>query len=291
MGMGPGYGASDDGHGRSGFRHRWRGDLTKDENDARIRERFARLDRNSDGVIDASEVEASINERMNERRGRLGDRMSARFIQRYDTNNDGKVSREEFNDAVRKRFAEMDLNNDGRITDDDLPPMMRGRDALKASAGGFGGRGGRSMSFLRGADANNDGVITLDEALAQAGKTFAQLDRNKDNVVDQADADAMRKEMVDYRVKQFMHRYGADNTGKVTREQFSKVAGERFAMRDLNNDGRITRDEMPGRGGWGGRGHRGDGDRGGEGRGPGMGMGPGAPNPAGPGNAPAPGKN
>jgi len=242
-----------------GMRHGfWGGGrtLTKDDYDARTRERFARIDKNSDGVLDAAEIEAGLTERMG-RRGEMFERMAKARMARMDENRDGKVTKEEFLGRVRKMFAEMDLDNDGRITDDDLPPMMRGRGVLSGNqeGGGFGrGRGGLLGGMLRSADANKDGIITLDEALAAGEKEFARLDRNRDGGVDKADGDATRKEMTDYGVKRFIHHYGADKDGKVTREQFNKKAAERFAMMDLDNDGKITRQEMPG-GMMRGRGH------------------------------------
>ena len=289
--------------GRGGMMQRWRGTSAAD-NDTRTRENFARLDRNSDGVIDAAELETAFAERMSRRHGRMGRKgggdgagMGERMLRRFDQNRDGKVTREEFNATVAKRFAEADLNNDGRIGDDDLPPTMRGRNVLGEGGGMGRGRGGPMMGFVRGADANKDGVITLDEAQAQAGKMFAQFDRTKDNAVDQADFEALKKEMTDYRVKRFSHRYGSDKDGKVTREQFDKVAKERFAQLDFNNDGRVTRDEMPGggRGHWGHRGHGGDeGHDGRRGRGPMMeqdgGPDAGGPGQGGPG-AGGPGRN
>jgi Ca2+-binding EF-hand superfamily protein len=262
--------------------------ITGDEFDARTRERFARLDKNSDGFIDAAEIEAGMAGRRAAFGGRMGGgQMGERMIRMFDENRDGKVTKEEFDAYVKNRFAEADLNNDGRISDDDLPPMMRGRNVLSGESGPMMGRGGMHggmmMGFLRGADANKDGVITLEEALAHAGKSFAQFDKNKDNAVDKADFEAMSKEMADYQVKRFIHRYGADKDGKVSREQFTKQAKERFARADANGDGTLTRDELPGRGRWGGGHHGGHhgGDRGGwHGRGGpdggGM-MGPGGP--------------
>lgn len=237
---------------RRGWRG-WNRSLTQDEYDARTRERFARVDKNGDNVIDAAEVEAAINERA-ARRGRMGERFTQRMLARWDENHDGKVSKEEFLNSVKKRFAQLDLNNDGRITDEDLSPLLRGRDILKGDAGGqsFGGRGrghgGFMLNRLRQADANKDGVVTLEEVLAQATKRFDALDRNKDGVVDQADFDALRKEMTAYRVQRFMHRYGADKEGKVTRDQFYKAAKDRFARLDVNNDGKLDREDFAGRG-------------------------------------------
>lgn len=222
----------------------WRQPMTQDEFDATTRARFARLDKNGDGVIDASEIEASLNRRFEHRgfgRGVLGQRL----IRAFDTDRDGKVTKDEFMATVRSRFAQMDLNNDGRITDEDLPPAMRGRNILAGDSDGRG-PGRRILRLLRDADANKDGVVTLDEALAAADQRFAGLDRNKDGVIDKADGDALRAETVDYRVKRFIHYFGADADGKVTKEQFAAKAKERFARMDLNNDGTISRDERPG---------------------------------------------
>lgn len=257
--------------------------LTKDAHDTRTRERFAALDKNSDGFIDAAEIEASFTARQGRggwMRGRGGEGRQAgqpgqRMLGRFDDNNDGKVTKDEFQAHVKKRFAQMDLNNDGKIADDDLPPMMRGRNVLAGEGagmgrGGMGGQGG--MGWLRGADANKDGAITVDEAVAAATKEFDRFDRTKDGTVETADFDAMKKEMTDYRVKRFIHNFGADKDGKVSKDQFFAKANERFASMDRNNDGTISRDEMPGRRGMMGHGGKGgDGHMGRGGMGPGMG--------------------
>lgn len=235
--------------------------ITAEEYDARIRERFARLDKNSDGVIDAAEAEAVIGS-MSEHRARFRDRMMQRFSARYDADRDGKVTRQEALERARRDFARMDLDGDGRITDSDLPPIMRGRDALKGE-GGFG-RGRMMLGRLAEADANKDGIITQEEFLAAAGRRFDLADRNKDGAIDKADRDLLGKEMTDYRVRRFMHAHGSKDN-RVTREQFTAAAKERFAQRDINNDGRIDRED-----GWRGRGmHRGPGHE----MGPGGGMG------------------
>ncbi len=292
-----------DGFGRPGMFNR---SITGDDFDTRTRERFARLDKNSDGFIDAPEIEAGMASRMSQRQGRMGGQMGAgqmgeRMIRMFDENKDGKVTKDEFDAYVKTRFAEADLTSDGKISDDDLPPMMRGMNALAGEGGGMpmglgmrhgsmggsmgGPMGGGGMMFLRGADANKDGVITLDEALAHAGKRFALMDKSKDSAVDKADFEAMRKETTDYRVKRFIHQYGAGKDGKVSREQFNQRAKERFARADVNGDGTLSRNELPGRGWFGGRGrhhggHEGPGFERGQG-GPGGMMGPGGRGPRG----------
>lgn len=242
--------------------------VTADEFDARTRERFARLDKNSDGVIDAAEVEAELT-RATEGRAPIREQMMQRFGARFDANRDGKITRQEALDRAKRDFARMDLDGDGRITDADLPPMMRGRGVLKGEAGGIGGpgRAGFFLGRIIGADANKDGIITLDEFVAEAGRRFDLLDRNKDSAIDKTDRDAMTKEMTDYRVRRFLHAHGAGKDGRVTREQFMASAKERFAERDVNNDGRLDRQDF-GRGMGMQRGP-GMGDRGQGGPGPG----------------------
>ncbi len=253
--------------------------VSAEDFETRIRERFARLDRNSDGVIDGSEVEAAMSGHDGERRSRIRDWMTnstmGRAIGRADARRDRRTTRAEVLDRARRDFARMDLDGDGRITDADLPPVMRGRDVLKgAGTMGGGGRGGPYMGGIMGglgrviaADADKDGAITLDEVLAEAGRRFDLMDRNRDGILDAADRDALSKEMTDYRVRRFMHSYGAAKEGRVTREQFFATAKERFAERDLDRDGRVDRnDAMPRRG-------RGPGS--GPERSPGSGPGPG----------------
>lgn len=233
--------------------------ITADEYDARTRERFARLDKNSDGIIDAAEIEAAISERgRSAGRGNPGERLLQRFGDK-----DGKITKDAFLAEAKRRFAQLDLNNDGKITDDDLPPMMRGKGALSSHGATMQGPWARGFMRLRGADAKGDGIITLDAFLAAETKRFDDMDRNKDGAVDKADFEAMRKEMIAYRVKRFLHAYGADADGKVTKDQFFKVAKERFARLDRKGEGRITfggvddNGGMPGRGWFDGRGDRG----------------------------------
>ena len=243
--------------------------ITADAYDTRTRERFARLDKNGDGILDTAEIEGSLSQLGSRgrgsgpaaREGNGGDRMLRRFGDR-----DGKITKDAFLSEAKRRFTQLDLNNDGKITDDDLPPMMRGKGALKAGAAGMPGPMAKLLADLRQADAKQDGIITIDAYMAVQAKRFDGWDRNKDGVIDKSDFDMARKDMMAYGVKRFLHTYGADADGKVTKEQFYKVAKERFARLDRKGEGKI----MLGGGDEDGSKPRGRGGFGGE-RGPGRG--------------------
>jgi Ca2+-binding EF-hand superfamily protein len=89
----------------------------------RVDRQFDRLDKNGDGFIDAKDLEPLAAERVAF--------ASKRFFRRFDADNDGKVTKDEFNRFAKERFANLDMDGDGKITDADLPPMLRGRGLLK----------------------------------------------------------------------------------------------------------------------------------------------------------------
>ena len=113
-------------------------------------------------------------------------------LQRHDKNDDGKVTREEWQ-GPEEIFGRMDQNDDGTITKEEFQARMPGRGGFGGRPGGFGGRpggfGGRSGGFgggrggagasgssleasppldvaglLRLLDANQDGSVSKDEA-------------------------------------------------------------------------------------------------------------------------------
>src|SRR5690606_7307913 len=80
---------------------------------------------------------------------------------------------------------------------------------------GFGfGRVGR-MKVL---DADNDGVITIDEALAARTPVFARIDANGDGVVDAQEIEAEVNLNVQYWAQAMMHRLDRDGNGQISKE-------------------------------------------------------------------------
>jgi Ca2+-binding EF-hand superfamily protein len=247
------HGEGRQGFGLGGFAGRWGGEMTREAFDAKVRERFAGFDLNSDGIIDVAEIEAAL-AKGGKHRG-LGRRRADRdgANKESETRRARSVTKSEYLDEVRRRFALLDLDGNGRITDADLPPPMRGRGALSRisdeQAPRMRGhhRGSPRLGFLRGATVDRDGGVPLDEVVRVAGERFDRMDRTKDGTLDRADRQALASEMTDYRVKRILHRFGATTDGKITREQAFKVTGEMFARLDRNKDGTIGRSERPGK--------------------------------------------
>jgi Ca2+-binding EF-hand superfamily protein len=98
---------------------------------------------------------------------------------------------------------------------------------------------------LKAMDADKDGAVTLEEFLARRNRVFARFDKNNDGIVDAAEFEAATKESSDYWIKRFIKRFDADRDGKISKDEFARARRERFAMRDLNDDGRIGLEDMP----------------------------------------------
>lgn len=239
-------------HHRGGMGGMFRRVRTKEDAMGRARARFARIDANSDGVADRSEISAVVERRMERRGGRRGQRMARRaehMMRRFDADRDGRVTTEEVRTRVAERFTRNDIDADGAITDADLPPMLRGRNLLKSDAGWLPRRRwARRLARLRRANANNDDRVTLEEVQAMAVARFARFDANSDGTIDMSDRDARRAERLDYRVSRMLARFGAAGQDSISRDAFIAEIEKRFDRRDIDGDGVLSRSE---RRGWG----------------------------------------
>lgn len=108
--------AKGDGKPRFG---KYRGGSSLADVDANTAAEFAKIDINADGVIDISELEKQAAERI--------DFSKKRTLHVTDTNNDGRLTEDEFTAKSIKRFTILDLNDDGRIASDDFPKSGQGK--------------------------------------------------------------------------------------------------------------------------------------------------------------------
>ena len=101
-------------------------------------------------------------------------------LEQADANHDGKVTKQEYNDARAALFARMDRNGDGFIDDAD-------------SRAGGNERGQRAAKALRGRiDSNGDGKISKEEFVNAPTMLFDKFDANKDGVLDATELEAAR---------------------------------------------------------------------------------------------------
>lgn len=100
--------------------------------------------------------------------------MGQHFIQKFDKDNDGKVSKEEFLGPA-EHFTRMDKNSDGFISADEIKPGNPPR---------LGGEGPQGMGqfFIQKFDKNNDGKVSKDEFTGRPDR-FTHLDKNGDGFV------------------------------------------------------------------------------------------------------------
>lgn len=99
--------------------------------------------------------------------------------------------------------------------------------------------------MLARADANGDGNISMDEAMALRAQSFAQLDRNGDGVISGDDRPrgpfAAR---FDQAFEQVEANFDGDRDGQVTEDEMMSAPAPAFERGDLDGDGVLTAEEM-----------------------------------------------
>ena len=157
------------------------GVMSRAEVQAQVAERFAKADANGDGVLNEADKAA--------RTGQMFDKI--------DTDKNGSISRAEF---VAAHSGMGGGEHEGMETGGDHKMGGSGMDGHKMGERdpGMGRRGmggGGAGMMLRMADANNDGAVTRDEAMAAALKHFDAMDANKDGQVTKAERPAAMQAM------------------------------------------------------------------------------------------------
>lgn len=126
----------------------------------------------------------------NQRRSRLGmptSHTAAGFLELYDENGDGEVDLAEYRRVRDTQFARTDSNGDGRLVLDEYLAEFETRVDRRIAALDQGSD--RQVHVRFGVlDADKDGRMTFAEYQVSGKRLFETADRNKDGVVDAADA-------------------------------------------------------------------------------------------------------
>ena len=112
------------------------------------------------------------------------------------------------------------------------------------AAGPHGAHHGRGFErLLKAADANGDGVLSRDEALAFAAKRFDALDANHDGNLT---ADEVRAGLQQKRAERWK-KLDTDGDGRISKAEAQASAprlAQRFDQLDANGDGYLTPEEL-----------------------------------------------
>merc|ERR1711920_511788 len=134
--------------------------MTEADHEA-LRNQFAAMDKNGDGIINLEELTEYLHSRGGTRDE--AHEKASNIIKHLDQDNDGQISLKEFKDArlatkfqdddlIRDSFNKIDTDNDGFITHEELSKLFNGQIRQELV-----------MHMIQEIDENNDGQISYDE--------------------------------------------------------------------------------------------------------------------------------
>jgi hypothetical protein len=152
-----------------------------------------------------------------------------KFMNFFDSNDDGVVTMEEFKDSSAARFDKMDADHDNTVTQDEFSGYVGQR------------REEHRQQRFESIDSNKDGQLSKDEYSAytqqKAERRFAGIDSNGDGLISSEE----------YSVRQYgKHKDGHNDRhhgGDYGHHQGHKKGHGFFNRLDTNNDGQLTKDE------------------------------------------------
>ncbi|MCW5773695.1 MAG: EF-hand domain-containing protein [Rhodospirillaceae bacterium] len=176
------------------------------------------------------------------------ERFRAQFLERLDTDKDGKVTKAEFLASYTARFKAADKDGDGFLTKEEF------------AAYGDQRRGEFVDRIFARLDKNGDGKLAADEIAHRGGKrgdragrrgrhglNFDRADAAKKGFLTQEDLVKFRSERMEARLKKRFEALDTNRDGKLTADELGDRRG-RFAMRaDADKNGAVTFEEFAAR--------------------------------------------
>lgn len=149
------------------------------------------------GLISAAALafafSAQAGDRMKMDKGMMGGK-SHMMLEMMDANEDGTVSKQEFNDFQAKHFSQADSNGDGALSSDEhkafMTQMKEMREQAKARK-----KAKMQQKHFEKLDANGDGKISKNEFKARHEKHFSLMDHDNDGAITKEDRKYKMKKM------------------------------------------------------------------------------------------------
>ena len=159
-----------------------------------------------------------------------------KFMNFFDTNNDGNVTLEEFKDASANRFKRMDTNSDGKITADEFESYVSERRAEH-----------KKMRYAA-MDTNKDGNLSKEEYLQakreRAERKFIRMDKNGDGMITPEEYASCKGKHKGHDKSRIFERLDVDQDGSVSQEESLNAWTGWFKRLDTNADNVVTTDEI-----------------------------------------------
>jgi len=186
---------------------------------------FERLDADKDGFLTKEEI---VKEQEAARAGFAAERLKA-----MDKDGDGKISRQEFQ-GPEPAFDRLDANGDGFLTKEEL---------ARFSAPAANNQSGQRKPEAKGTE--NKQALSPDQTksgAAEFGPRLKAMDKDGDGKISRAEFQG-REAMFD--------RLDSNKDGFLTNDEAAKLpqrlGAQRFKALDKDGDGKLSRDEFPGR--------------------------------------------
>lgn len=171
-----------------------------------------------------------------QRQGQRQNQQNIRF-RAMDVNGDGRITRQEWRGNARS-FRNHDWDGDGVLAGDEVRlGAVRGDDATDEE-----GFYNWTAAGFRAVDANGDNRITRTEWRYDP-ELFIRADRNRDNVLTQPEF--LGDESVDIDSEDRFDDLDVNNNGRIERDEWHGTR-DAFDWLDRNNDGRLSRAETVG---------------------------------------------
>ena len=158
----------------------------------------------------------------------------AKFIQRFDTNADGKLEVSELPQRMQAFMGKADTNGDGVLTTDELTAA---RDAFHAK---FAGKSLDPATVLKNLDKNGDGKLEADEVPPHMQKFMSKVDTNGDGALSLDEMTAAR----DNFIKARFAKGDKNGDGSLTEDDVGERRWARISVADTDKSGSVTLPEI-----------------------------------------------